>query len=129
MAEAETKTNLKTKREAADFLRCSERTLDRYRGLGLVRAVKLRGKALFREADLETLLKKHLENYPVAPAQVEAPARPGLFAAQALPCHAMPQHSNRPCQGVRLILTSCIKLDEAGPRGTRRAQPCRQGDF
>ena len=50
-----------TKREAADYLRVSERTLDRYRTKGLVRAVKGLGKVVFRPQDLEEFLAKSLE--------------------------------------------------------------------
>lgn len=58
----ETTPQLLTKREAADFLRCSERSVDRYRADGMLRAVKLRGRTLFRLADLETLVRRHVEN-------------------------------------------------------------------
>jgi excisionase family DNA binding protein len=51
-----------TKKETAEYLRCSERTLDRYRAVGILRAVKLRGKVLFKQESVMSLLKKHTEN-------------------------------------------------------------------
>jgi hypothetical protein len=57
---ADEKTLL-TKREAAHYLRCSERSIDRYRALGLVRAVKLRGRVLFRVEDLGRAVAKGVE--------------------------------------------------------------------
>ncbi len=50
-----------TKKEAADYLRCCERTLDRYRAEGLIHAVKGRGKVLFRVEELERFLAKNTE--------------------------------------------------------------------
>ena len=50
-----------TKREAADYLRATERTLDRYRAEGLIRAVKAKGKVLFPQEQLEGFFKKHIE--------------------------------------------------------------------
>lgn len=55
-------SELRTKQEAANYLKCSTRTIDRLRAQGLLRAVKVRGMVRFREQDLEALLKKHLES-------------------------------------------------------------------
>lgn len=52
---------LLTKQEAAKFLRVSTRTIDRFRALGKLRAVKVGAKALFRESDLQTVVNKHTE--------------------------------------------------------------------
>jgi Helix-turn-helix domain len=54
-------SDLLVKKEAAAYLRCSQRRIDRYRNLGLVKAVKLRGRVLFRLEDLEAMLRKHVE--------------------------------------------------------------------
>jgi hypothetical protein len=54
-------SNLLVKKEAAAYLRCSQRSIDRYRNLGLLKAVKLCGKVLFRLDDLEAVLKRHVE--------------------------------------------------------------------
>jgi helix-turn-helix protein len=54
-------SDLLVKKEAAAYLRCSQRSIDRYRNLGLVKAVKLRGRVLFRLEDLEAMLRKHVE--------------------------------------------------------------------
>lgn len=53
--------SLLTKKETARFLNLSTRTLDRYRSEGLIRAVKGRGKVLFRPEELEAYLRKHQE--------------------------------------------------------------------
>jgi DNA-binding transcriptional MerR regulator len=50
-----------TKREAAEFYRCSERTIDRYRALGLIKAAKFPGRVLFERAQLEKALGRHME--------------------------------------------------------------------
>jgi len=50
---------LLTKREAAEYLRISERTLDRYRGLKLINSVKVRNVVRFAQSDLEDFLKRH----------------------------------------------------------------------
>jgi excisionase family DNA binding protein len=58
------KTALLTKKEAARFLNCSTRTVDRIRAEGLVQAIKLRGrrsKTLFRQSDLDQFLAKSRE--------------------------------------------------------------------
>lgn len=52
---------LLTKSEASRFLRCSSRTVDRYRAQGIIRAVKLGGKALFKESDLQAVVNRHIE--------------------------------------------------------------------
>ena len=50
-----------TKKEAAEFLRITERTFDRYRALGLIRAVKAKGKVLLPHDELENFMKKNRE--------------------------------------------------------------------
>lgn len=50
-----------TKKEAADYLRVTERTLDRYRAQGLIKAVKARGKVLFPQEHLDGFFKKYTE--------------------------------------------------------------------
>jgi excisionase family DNA binding protein len=50
-----------TKRETAEFMRCSERTIDRFRSLGILRAVKLRGRVLFRPEDVQKAINKGVE--------------------------------------------------------------------
>ena len=52
---------LLSKKEAASYLRCSTRTIDRYRAMGLLRAAKLRGTVLFRPADLEKAVQSSME--------------------------------------------------------------------
>ena len=54
-------SNLLVKKEAAAYLRCSQRSIDRYRNFGLLKAVKLRGRVLFRLEDLEAVLRRHVE--------------------------------------------------------------------
>lgn len=51
-----------TKKEAADYLRMTERSIDRYRAAGLIRAVKGRGKVLFRQEELDRYLKDELQS-------------------------------------------------------------------
>jgi excisionase family DNA binding protein len=50
-----------TKKEAAQQLRISTRTIDRYRAVGLIRGIKVRQKVLFVKSQLESLLSKHVE--------------------------------------------------------------------
>jgi excisionase family DNA binding protein len=54
---------LVTKRELASILRCSERTVDRLRATGRLRAVQLvpGGRVRFRRADVNRLLAEDLE--------------------------------------------------------------------
>lgn len=50
---------LLTKRETADFLRVSERTLDRLRQSKLIKSVKVRGGVRFEQKDVEKFLRQH----------------------------------------------------------------------
>jgi excisionase family DNA binding protein len=50
---------LLTKKEAANRLTISTRTLDRFRRLGLLQAVKVRNVVRFRESDLDDFLSRH----------------------------------------------------------------------
>jgi excisionase family DNA binding protein len=56
-----TKPRPMTKSETAEYLRVTERTLDRYRATGLIRAVKMRGKVVFCQEEVEAVLKKNVE--------------------------------------------------------------------
>jgi excisionase family DNA binding protein len=53
---------LLTKREAAAFLRVSERILDRFRAEKLITAIKVRGVIRFREEDLLAFLRRFSRN-------------------------------------------------------------------
>lgn len=50
-----------TKKEAAEFLRVGERTIDRYRSEGILRAVKGRGKVVFQQEELQRFLNNNME--------------------------------------------------------------------
>jgi len=50
---------LLTKSEAAKRLRISQGTVDRYRARGILQAIKLGAKVLFREETLDQVLKRH----------------------------------------------------------------------
>jgi len=50
-----------TKKETADYLRITERTIDCYRAQKLIRAIKGRGKVLFTMEEIEGFLKKNKE--------------------------------------------------------------------
>jgi excisionase family DNA binding protein len=65
---------LLTKREAAERLRISERTIDRWRQIGLIRAVQpLRGGAVrYRVEDVERLEEPEARPpLPVRPSELE----------------------------------------------------------
>lgn len=51
---------LLTREEAAAFLRCHPRTVDNYRKTGL-RAIKVRGRVFFKDADLLHFLEACFE--------------------------------------------------------------------
>jgi len=52
-------SRLLTKREAADRLRVSVRTLDRLRSEGGVKATKVRGAVRFSEAEIQRYIDRH----------------------------------------------------------------------
>jgi excisionase family DNA binding protein len=52
---------LLTRREAAQYLRVSERTIDRYRRAKLIRTVKVWGIVRLRREDLDNLLQQNTE--------------------------------------------------------------------
>jgi excisionase family DNA binding protein len=62
---------LLTKRELADLLRCSPRTVDRLRSRGLIAAVKFTpgGRVAFRREDVEALLDPEMR--PPYPARAD----------------------------------------------------------
>ncbi len=49
---------LLTKKEAAKFLRVSERTIDRFRAEKLITTIKVRGVIRFRQEDLLDFLRR-----------------------------------------------------------------------
>lgn len=51
--------SLLTKREAADRLRISMRTLDRLRSVGALRSVKVRSSVRFTEGEIERFIHKN----------------------------------------------------------------------
>lgn len=53
--------NMMTKLQLADFLSVSTRTIDLYRRLGLIRAVKVRGMVRFPSPQVLDFLSRHLE--------------------------------------------------------------------
>jgi hypothetical protein len=53
---------LLTKKEAAELLRCTERTIDRYRARGIFKGVKFPGRVLFPLKHLMKACGKHMEN-------------------------------------------------------------------
>lgn len=57
-----TMPKLLTKKEAAEYLRVSERTIDRFRSAKLIRAVKVRGVVRLHLEGLDALLQEHVEN-------------------------------------------------------------------
>ena len=64
---------LLTKKELADLLRCSPRTVDRLRARGLIDAVKFspRGRVAFRREDVEALLDPETrEPHPADPSEL-----------------------------------------------------------
>jgi excisionase family DNA binding protein len=52
-------TTMLTKREAADRLRVSVRTLDRLRSVGAIRTVKVGAAVRITEAEIERYVTKH----------------------------------------------------------------------
>ena len=51
-----------TRREAADYLRVSQRTLDRFRAAGLLPSFKVRGVVRLRREDVEAFLARFLKS-------------------------------------------------------------------
>lgn len=52
-------TMLLTKREAADRLRVSVRSLDRLRSVGAIKTVQIRGSVRVAETEIERFITKH----------------------------------------------------------------------
>jgi len=58
MVETQTKTDrLLRKKEAAQELACSERTIDREANCGRLTRVKIRGGVRFRESEVQAIIK------------------------------------------------------------------------
>jgi len=53
-------TKLLKKKEAADRLRCSERSVDRLFARGVLPSVRVGGRVLVREEDIELLIRQSI---------------------------------------------------------------------
>jgi excisionase family DNA binding protein len=65
-------TRLLTKREAADRLSVSVRSLDRLRSVGAIRTVRVRGSVRITEAEIEKFIQKHTAKAVTQPKELSS---------------------------------------------------------